>query len=449
MSEEKHWVFVIGAGPAGLYAAKKLSESGARVVILNRDIKPGGLAEYGIFPNKHAMKEGLRKQYRKILTHPLVSYFGNVRVGEDGTVSFGELEKLNPSAIVVSAGAQGTKSLGLPGEDAKGVYHAKDIVYHYNHLPPFSQKQFPFGNRLGIIGLGNVMADISNYACNLLHTPNVLAIGRRGPGERKYTKPEFAHFSGHFDREGFHAEIARIRPALEEVGEDGDKILREIEEDVPPQAPTGNVRFCFRFLSSPKEILKDEKGRVRALRVEKNRLVKRGAVIREQATGEFEEIPLDTVVFAIGDRVDEKLGLPYKDGIFLTDPKSDPLNPEHSLFRVYDPKQGAVIPGRYVIGWARKASEGLVGKARQDAEKGAAVVLHDLEKVPKLPTEEIETRINQLQDRLRTAASPAIPYEKIQTLEQVEQAEAKKRGLEEFKFSSNEEMLQEIAKSAR
>lgn len=446
MSEAMHWVFVIGAGPAGLYATKKLSESGIRVIVLNRDIKPGGLAEYGIFPNKHAMKEGLRKQYRKILTHPLVSYFGNVRVGEDSTVPFRELEKLNPSAIVVSAGAQGTKSLGLPGEDAKGVYHAKDIVYHYNHLPPFSQKEFPFGERLGIIGLGNVMADIANYACNLLHTPNVLAIGRRGPGERKYTKPEFAHFSANFDREGFHAEIARIRESLEAVGEEPEKILREVEEDVPPEAPVGKTRFCFRFLSSPKEILKDGKGHIRALRVEKNRLIKRGAVTREEPTGEFEEIPLDTLVFAIGDRVDEKLGLPYKDGIFLTDPKSDPADSESSLYRVFDPKKNAAIPGRYVIGWARKASSGLVGKARQDAEKGAEIVLRDLGTQSKRSAAELEAQMTALTKLLDRSTSPVVSYEKIQQLENVEQQEAKKRGVEEFKFDSNEEMLKAIGK---
>ena len=42
-------------------------------------------------------------------------------------------------AVVVTAGAQGTKKLGIEGEDAVGVYHAKDVVYHYNSLPPFSE----------------------------------------------------------------------------------------------------------------------------------------------------------------------------------------------------------------------------------------------------------------------------------------------------------------------
>jgi NADPH-dependent glutamate synthase beta subunit-like oxidoreductase len=54
-------VAVVGAGPAGLFAARELATLGARVAIFNRDVKPGGLAEYGIYPDKHTMKEGLRK----------------------------------------------------------------------------------------------------------------------------------------------------------------------------------------------------------------------------------------------------------------------------------------------------------------------------------------------------------------------------------------------------
>ena len=73
----QHVVAVIGAGPAGLYAAKRLSDNGAHVVIFNRDIKPGGLAEYGIYYNKYKMKQSLRKQFRKILEAETISYYGN------------------------------------------------------------------------------------------------------------------------------------------------------------------------------------------------------------------------------------------------------------------------------------------------------------------------------------------------------------------------------------
>src|SRR5512142_1781433 len=123
-----HLVAIIGAGPAGLYAAKQLTGEGVRVVLFNRDIKPGGLAEYGIYPDKHKMKEGLRNQFRQILASPLLDYYGNVTVGEQGDLTLDDLREAGFQALLVTAGAQGTKWLGLPGEDLTGVYHAKDLV---------------------------------------------------------------------------------------------------------------------------------------------------------------------------------------------------------------------------------------------------------------------------------------------------------------------------------
>lgn len=135
--ERAHVVAVVGAGPAGLYAARKLAEEGCKVVLINRDIKPGGLAEYGIYLDKHKMKEGLRKQFRKILAMPEVSYFGGVKLGQEADLTLEEIEALDFSAVLFAIGAQGTRSLGLPGEEGTtGLFHAKDLVYHYNQLPP-------------------------------------------------------------------------------------------------------------------------------------------------------------------------------------------------------------------------------------------------------------------------------------------------------------------------
>ena len=79
--ENQYYIAVIGAGPAGLFGARELATQGARVAIFNRDIKPGGLAEYGIYPVKHTMKEGLRKQFRQTLDIANIDYYGNVTIG--------------------------------------------------------------------------------------------------------------------------------------------------------------------------------------------------------------------------------------------------------------------------------------------------------------------------------------------------------------------------------
>ena len=113
------YVAVIGAGPAGLFGARELANLGARVVLFNRDLKPGGLAEYGIYPNKHTMKNGLRKQFKQVLDVPNITYYGNVTIGENADLTLDDLRALGFQAMLVTAGAQGTKWLGLPGEDLR------------------------------------------------------------------------------------------------------------------------------------------------------------------------------------------------------------------------------------------------------------------------------------------------------------------------------------------
>ena len=138
----RHLVVVVGAGPAGMSVANLMSKAGHDVVILNRDIKFGGLAEYGIFPSKLKLRGGLRKTYWEIVERPNVHYFGNVSVGNGKDLTIDELRGMGASALIFATGAQGTKTIGVEGDSATGVYHAKDVVYHFNRLPEFSQRPF-------------------------------------------------------------------------------------------------------------------------------------------------------------------------------------------------------------------------------------------------------------------------------------------------------------------
>ncbi|MEM1008145.1 MAG: FAD-dependent oxidoreductase, partial [Myxococcota bacterium] len=190
--EMTHTVIVVGAGPAGLYASKMLCAAGCSVILVNRDIRPGGLAEYGIYWDKFKMKAGLRKQFAQILAHPLLTYIGNVRVGNDqADITLEQLDSLGANAILVATGAQGVNSLGLPGEMGTfGVYHAKDLVYHYNGLPPFSECNYSIGKHVGIVGMGNVMVDVAHWLICEKQVLQVTVFARRGPGERAYTDKE-------------------------------------------------------------------------------------------------------------------------------------------------------------------------------------------------------------------------------------------------------------------
>jgi ferredoxin--NADP+ reductase len=236
---------------------------GHRVVLINRDIKPGGLAEYGIYPDKHTMKKGLRKQFSQVLGGAGITYFGNVTIGKEGDLKLQDLRDLGFQAILVTAGAQGTKWLGLPGEELQGVYHAKDVVYFYNKLPPYSQWAFHFGKRCAIVGAGNVMVDVARFLIREIKADEVVSVVRRGPAEVNFTKEEMKHIVANLDVEAFDAELARVRPALEAIGQDLDLGRQKVLEALPKADPKmADTRFRFEFLSSPTRML-GENGKLR------------------------------------------------------------------------------------------------------------------------------------------------------------------------------------------
>jgi ferredoxin/flavodoxin---NADP+ reductase len=433
-----HLVAVIGAGPAGLFAARALAATGARVVLLNRDIKPGGLAEYGIFLNKYKMKGGLRRQFHKILTDPLITYLGHVTISNKGDLTVPDLEALGFDALVYAIGAQGTKYLGVEGERLPGVYHAKDLVYHYNRLPPFSERPFPMGRRVAIVGVGNVMVDIANYCAHFTDCEEIIAIARRGPFEKAYDDREFEDVEDAFDHALYREEIERIHPRLVAAGQNPDELLAALAAK-PEGSPRTRARLRFRFLASPKRVLA-EGGRVVGLEVEENRLERKGDRIVAIGTGETSVIPADTVVFAVGDRVDEDAGLPYKDGLYLTVPGEDPA----AAYQVLDPAAGKPQPGVFVVGWARRASDGVVGRARLDAETGIRHVAGYLATSPKRPRAEAEQAVESLRKTLAERGGAVVDYPAVQRLEAAEKARAAADKVEEFKFRSDREMLDAI-----
>ncbi len=249
--QDRYLVAVVGAGPAGLFAAKELAGQGVEVILLNRDIKPGGLAEYGIYPEKLKMKEGLRAQFRQILSLPNVHYYGNIVVGKDGDLSLDDLWELGCQAILVTAGAQGTKWLGLPGEDLVGVYHAKDIVYHYNLLPPYSQKPYRIGRRVAVVGVGNVMMDIARYLITEKHVDEVMAIARRGPAEVKFDKKEVETIGANIDLAAYDAEVNRVADIMRAVGQDPDAVQASLHAIASNAQPTGSTQDDLEFHVPP------------------------------------------------------------------------------------------------------------------------------------------------------------------------------------------------------
>ncbi len=376
--QDRYLVAVVGAGPAGLFAAKELAGQGVEVILLNRDIKPGGLAEYGIYPDKLKMKEGLRAQFRQILSLPNVHYYGNIVVGKDGDLSLDDLWELGCQAILVTAGAQGTKWLGLPGEDLVGVYHAKDIVYHYNLLPPYSQKPYRIGRRVAVVGVGNVMMDIARYLITEKHVDEVMAIARRGPAEVKFDKKEVETIGANIDLAAYDAEVNRVADIMRAVGQDPDAVQASLHAIASNAQPTGSTtRMTLNFLQSPTRIIGNDGGEMFGLEVEDNTLQLVNGDTKARSLGTRRIVDVDTVIFAIGDRVDDRLGLPVKGSEFVKNP-----NPSHPVdeqsYEVFDPETNQPIQGIFVAGWSRQASTGLVGVARRDGTNGARAMLQYL-----------------------------------------------------------------------
>ena len=435
-------VFIVGAGPAGLYAANKIATAGHRVVIFNRDIKPGGLAEYGIYPMKDKMKGGLRKQFAKIMSLPNVNYFGHVPVGQNRPIHIEDLQEFNPSALVFAVGAQGTKKLGLPGEEARGVYSAKDFVYHYNLLPPFATQDFSTGKRIAVVGMGNVMVDIARWLLDDdpdRKTEEVIVVARRGPFEAKFDEKEFAHIDMHLDRQDFQDELARVKERVAAVGQDISKVPETTFPTLAkPAQPLVKPRLLFRFLSSPKAIKMDANGHICGLTITENLLVAKNGGTAAKATDKTFDLDVDTMIFAIGDIVDSTVGLPTGPDGYATNP--DPSDPKRAAYEVFDLKTGKVVPGTYVVGWARKASEGLVGVARFDAEQGATHVLKYLEGAE----ERAGATPEEVQRWLANKGQFAVPKEDLPYLQRAEERMAQERGVSYFKFGDDVAMLAAI-----
>ncbi len=432
-------VAVIGAGPAGLFAAEALAGKGFGVALFNRDIKPGGLAEYGIFPDKLKLKNGLRNQFRTILLSENIVYLGNIHVSVDTCLAVQTLFHWGFNAILITCGAQGTKSLNLPGEKLEGVIHAKDLVYYYNQLPPFASRNYTFGKRVAIVGGGNVMADVSHFLIKYTDVEEITAIIRRGPAEVKFDKKEMVPIISYLDQVEFDKEMARVSGEMQKIGQDPQSAIDSILAAVPVACPKERkARINFRFLSSPSQILADEtQQKMIGVELEENQLfLSDDEEVKAKGTGKKVAVQFDNVIFAIGDRVLDELGLPMNKNEFSK--ARNPLFPINGqTFEIEDPASGQNVAGIFIAGWLRNPSTGLVGTARKDGVYAAEAVGQYLSQKGTLTGIESDLLIQNL----RGQGCVVVTKDLLPILQAKETIQAEKAGLEDFKFSTNEEML--------
>ena len=240
------------------------------------------------------------------------------------------------------------------------------------------------------------------------------------------------------DMHAFESEMTRILPSLQAIGQDPEVGRHKVLDALPKaEARESDTRFRFEFLASPLQML-GENGLLTQLEIEDNTLIMKDGEVKSLGIGHKRILEVETVIFAIGDNVDESFGLPVVSNEFVKNPSPRFPMDGHS-YEAFDTHSGTPIKDVFVGGWARKASDGLVGVARKDGINAAKAVWQYLESLP------ITTpNLAAITARMKNLGKPVVTYEEVKKLEAAEAAEAQKQGLVEFKFSSNEDMLQAI-----
>src|ERR1700674_1290855 len=149
-------VAVVGSGPVGLSAAHDLAMMGYEVTILEAAPAAGGMLRLGI-PEYRLPRSVVDAQIREILDIGNVTLKLNSAAGRDYTIS--GLRSQGFDAVVIAVGAHRSRNLSIPGVDLDGVHKGIDFLLNAN-----LGYRFTIGNKVVVIGGGNVAMDVARSA---------------------------------------------------------------------------------------------------------------------------------------------------------------------------------------------------------------------------------------------------------------------------------------------
>lgn len=359
-------VAVVGAGPAGLYAADFLTFDGdgsVLVDVVERLPVPFGLLRYGVAPD-HLNIKAAGDTLMEVLERPDVSLYAHVAVGEDVTVE--ELRE-RYDAVIYALGASDDRSIGIPGEELPGSVSATSFVNWYNGHPEATPHDLSSVTAVAVVGVGNVAVDVARIllkdpaelsptdvpgpvlaALQASTVTDVHVLGRRGPQHAKWTTKELREL-GELAGVGVVVDDG----ALPEEPPEGStpvtkRNLKVLSDWASREAAETPRRLHLHFGARPVEVLGSD--RVEAVRLERTSPEGVG-------TGETWELPVQRVLRSVGYRSAGLPGVPF-DGATSTIPTVDS--------RVV--RDGAAAPGEYVVGWIKRGPVGILGTNRKDAE---------------------------------------------------------------------------------
>jgi ferredoxin/flavodoxin---NADP+ reductase len=446
-------VAIVGAGPAGFFLAERLlgrDGVAVQVDLFERLPTPYGLVRFGVAPDHEKIKN-VTRSFDKVAARPGFRFFGNVDIGRE--VSLDDLRH-HYHQICFSTGAQTDRRMGIPGEDLAGSHPATEFVAWYNGHPDFRDLTFDLSaERVAIVGVGNVAVDVARILCR---TPEELAttdiadyalealrcsrvhevylLGRRGPLQAAFTNPEAKELGELLgaDVRVLPEEVALdplSQAALDRGEDNAAKKKLEILREFAGRARTGKPGLLtIRFLVSPVEILGDDHGRVRAIRLVKNRLVEgKGGALRPEPTDQFEELPVGLVFRSVGYRGVALAGLPF-------DERSG----------VVPNERGRVMPGVYVAGWIKRGPSGVIGTNKPDAAETAETMLADAasDSLP-VPADPSPDAVEALVRRVQPGV---ISYPDWQRLDRFETERGKALGRPRLKCTTTREMLEALGR---
>jgi len=362
-------VAIVGAGPAGYFAAQALQnlqteELQFSIDMIERLPTPWGLVRSGVAPD-HPKIKTVAKVFEKVANEPNFRLFANVELGSDLTL---EQLKEKYDAVVIATGSALGKKLGIPGEDLPGSMSAATFVPWYNAHPDFKDENIDLSCETAVvIGAGNVAMDVArmlalepseldptdtaDHAIDSLKKSSIRTVvlsARRGPENAAFTSPELRelpkleHTNVIMEKSDIEAAITRAGDAPEkDVKSNLDAMLLIAEKEATSHERT----MKFQFLATPKEI----KGNGRVEEV----------IFQKTGTEETFSIKCGLVITAIGYEAASLVGIPYEKGkVVNTD--------------------GRVNENVYVVGWAKRGPSGVIGTNKSDAADVMKLLVEDL-----------------------------------------------------------------------
>jgi len=387
-------VATVGSGPSAFYAVEslfKIQGLHVRCDMFDRLPTPYGLVRGGVAPDHQNIKSVV-KVYQKTADNPGFRFFGKIKLGTD--LQIDDLESCY-HMIVWAIGCETDNTLGIPGENLRGVHSATEFVGWYNGHPDYRDRNFDLAHatRVAVVGNGNVAMDVSRI---LLREPSglgdtdiadhaiaalrqskvreVILLGRRGPAQAAFSPKEIEEI------EELDGVDVVVRPEEAELDPLSAKWL-----EGQPRSAQRNVKFLLeqaqkgegdsakklrcRFLVAPVEI-EGKNGKVSGVRVQHAVLeADQSGTPRPKSIDRLETVEVDLVFKAVGYR-----GVPVP-GLSFDTKKGIVPNVDG---RVLDKPAGAPRRGHYVVGWAKRGPSGLIGTNSPDSKATVEKMIEDL-----------------------------------------------------------------------